>query len=751
MNFPRQFIRATQAHATLENPVPAPYFRKTFSMEKTPDSAEILITALGFYELTVNGHPVTQSVLAPFITAPNDIVTYERHNVTHLIKAGTNVIVARLGNGFQNTEIDIWAFDKATWVGPPCFAMSLEMDGTQLESDTTFACAPSPIVYDGLRYGEIYDANREKDFVGIHNPDYDDTHWPKAQAAPTPAGEATLNEALPILPQGRIKPVSVTPHQDGYLYDFGINLSGVFELCITGQAGQAVELFMGEWLKNGQFTQENIHFARAKHGPTQYVKYICAETQTPAVYTPTFTYFGYQYILVKGLTEAQATPDLLTAIILHTDLKETGQFTSSCETLNQLQLMTRRSTLFNFHHFPTDCPHREKNGWTGDAALSCEHTLLNLNPEKNYAEWLKSIRKAQNDAGALPGIVPTGGWGFTWGNGPAWDCVLTYLPYFTYKYRGDKKILSDNATAIFRYVHYLSVNINPRGLIDLGLGDWCPAGESGANNHKTPAEFTDTVICMDICEKAAFIFDVLGWGLQRDFAQALYEKLRKNARERLIDWGTYTAFGACQTAQAMAIFYHVFEPGEKPAAFARLLQIIQQNGNKLDFGILGGRVLFHVLADFNRADLAYEMITTPDFPSYGYWVAQGLTTLPENFARKEAPQWSLNHHFFGDITNFFITKLGGIRVNPTGRDANEVAVAPHFIDALTSVDTYTHIPPGKVSVSYTKKDGGINLNITLPPQGRGCVTLPPGYAFEGGKAFAYVQEGTHHFQIRQIP
>ena len=750
MSYPKNFICATREFATLENPVPAPYFRKTFQVDKLPAKAEILITAFGFYELTVNGSPITHGFLAPFITSPNDLITYDRYDVADLLKPGKNVIVLRLGNGFQNTQITVWDFDKASWLGAPCFAMSLEMDGTRFESDTSFTCAPSPIIYDGLRYGEFYDASREKDFEGIHAADFDDSHWAKALPAPTPAGEATENESLPILPQGHIEPLSVVKHQEGYLYDFGINLAGIFELNITGKPGQVIDLYMGEWLKNGQFTQENIQFANVKYTSTQHVKYTCADTVAPAVYTPTFTYFGYQYIYVTGITEDQATPDLLTAIILHTNLQETGNFTSSCETLNQLQRMTRRSTLFNFHHFPTDCPHREKNGWTGDAAISCEHTLLNLNPEKNYAEWLKSLRKAQNEAGALPGIVPTGGWGFVWGNGPAWDCALTYLPYFTYKYRGDIKILSDNATAIFRYVHYLSVNLNPRGLIDLGLGDWCPAGKDDASKYKVPTEFTDTLICMDICDKAAFIFDELNWTMQRDFSLFLHAKLRRNARATLVDWGTHTAFGACQTAQAMALFYNLFEPGEKPAAFNRLIQIIEQNNNKIDFGILGGRVLFHVLADFGCADLAYEMIATPDFPSYGYWVAQGLTVLPENFARKEDNPWSLNHHFFGDIYNFFITKLGGIQINPTGRDLSEVNISPKFIPTLTTLDTYTQIPPGKVSLSYEKKDGQIHINLTLPPKTHGFLTLPTGYTLEDGKAYAPIKEGTHSFIVQRV-
>lgn len=154
---------------------------------------------------------------------------------------------------------------------------------------------------------------------------------------------------------------------------------------------------------------------------------------------------------------------------MNSDLKERGGFTCSDPTVNTLQELTRRSDLANFYYFPTDCPQREKNGWTADAALSSEHLLLNLSPETSYREWMRNICKAMDDRGALPGIVPTGGWGFHWGNGPAWDNVLLYLPYFVYLYRGDKTILEESAASILRYLHYLTTRVNEEGLIKIGL------------------------------------------------------------------------------------------------------------------------------------------------------------------------------------------------------------------------------------------------------------------------------------------
>ena len=205
--------------------------------------------------------------------------------------------------------------------------------------------------------------------------------------------------------------------------------------------GQKIEMLFGEHiLPNGQFTVDNLTFnyAHFAHLPfyTQKDTYIC-KGEGIEEWSPSFTYHGYRYVLVSGITEEQATKDLLQYRVMNTELNEIGNFSCSDPILNKLQKMVRVATLANFYHFPTDCPHREKNGWTADAALSVEHTLLNLTPENNYKEWEAHLCAALNEAGALPGIVPTGGWGFHWGNGPAWDQALLVIPYMLYKYRGD--------------------------------------------------------------------------------------------------------------------------------------------------------------------------------------------------------------------------------------------------------------------------------------------------------------------------
>jgi len=749
MQFPKNFICATDDFCDLNHSVPAPYFRKTFVLDDIAQNAEIIICGLGFYKLFINGVNITKGELAPYISNPDDVLYYDRYDITRLLAKGSNVIAVLLGNGMLNAFGGyVWDFEKALFRSSPKVALQANIrlvggDPVAVISDESFRVSESPIQYDDLRCGEWYDANKEQ--PGWNTTDFDDSTWGYATKAICPKGEKVLCKANPVIIAREIKPVSITKKEDHFIYDFGVNLAGFCRLNIKGEKNQKVQYIHGEYLENGDLYVRNLQFIRPEymHLPPylQEIKYIC-KGDSLENYVPSFTYHGFRYVSIHGITEEQATTELLTYLVVHSDLREIGGFCCSDDTLNKLQQMTRNSTLSNFVYYPTDCPHREKNGWTGDASISAEHTLLNLNPEASYREWLRNIRKAQNEAGTIPGIVPTGGWGFDWGNGPAWDNVLINLPYYTYIYRNDKEILKENATAIFRYIHYLTTRMDENNLLAIGLGDWCSPDHP---DHKAPLVLTDSITSMDICSKATFIYDVLNMDLQRDFCQRLTDKLRSAIRARLIDKSTMTVAGNCQTSQAMALYYGVFEPCEKQAAFQVLLDRIWECGNHIDTGILGARVIFHVLTDFGYSDLAYDMITLPTAPSYGEWVARGETSLSESFASNPIRLDSGNHHFFGDISNWFIQNIGGIRLNPHRNNHNEVNIEPHFIEKLTGAKAYHEAPAGKIAVEWKRKQDSICLCVSVPYGMTGKICLENFYQFEDGLSERILENGVHEY------
>ncbi|MCL2361367.1 MAG: glycoside hydrolase family 78 protein [Defluviitaleaceae bacterium] len=710
MNFPLNFIAATREYNDFKKYVPAPLLRKEFFIETVPAKAEVLICGLGFYELYINGKRINK-LLAPYIANPDDILYYDKYDIREYLRKGENVIGIVLGNGILNAfSGKAWEFDIARFRAAPKVALKLEADDFSFESGEDFKVSSSPIFFDEYRCGEHYDARLEQ--PGWNLPGFDDSNWATAIPATMPYGEPKLCMADPIVITQELKPAKISKLEDGYIYDFGINMAGVCKLRINGRPGQQVNLCHGEHLVDGKLDMKSLAYFTPE-GYFQKDIYICKGSGQEE-YTPRFTFHGFQYVWVTGITDEQATEDLLTYLIMNSDLKERGGFACSDEVASTLQLLTRRSTLSNFYYFPMDCPHREKNGWTGDAAVSAEHILLNLNAETSFKEWLHSVRKAQNELGQLPGIVPTGGWGFTWGNGPAWDCVLVYLPYFTYVYRGDTEILAENATAIFRYVHYLS-NVIQRdgGLVAVGLGDWAPPGVE-FHEHKCPVNVSDSIISMDICEKAAFIFGILEMESEKAYAEAQAKILRRNIREQLIDHETMLVAGNCQTSQAMGLFYNIFEEKEKEKAFARLLKLIEAADGHMDTGILGARVIFHVLTAFGHSNLAFKMITQPTYPSYGNWVARGATTLWEHFHPEGGPVYSQNHHFFGDISAWFIKRIAGIQYNPTGKNHKEVLIKPDYIGCLDYAEAFHITPYGKIEVKWERKPEGVELYTKVP-------------------------------------
>ena len=719
------FIKATEKYNTFEESVPAYYFRRAFSVARAV-RVKITVAVCGFYELYLNGARITRGFLSPYISNTDDYIYGDEYDVS--LQAGENVIGVLLGNGLQNNPGGyIWDFDKAPFRSAPMFALAVrEGERVLLDSRDGFKVAPSPIRADDYRFGEYYDANFEID--GWNRAGFDDTAWQPALPAKAPDGELRVADIFPIVKERELAPVEIIPCADGYIYDFGMSNTGVCRLTVKGEKGQRIELRHADSLKDGDLNLVQVWFKRKLWERDRHIvhcdTYVCRGEGTE-VYVPTFTYHGFRYVKVTGITEAQATKDLLRFLVYHTDLDTRGGFYCSDPIANTLQENTRRSIISNFHHFPTDCPQREKNGWTADAALSAEVTLLNYTPERNWREWLRNICKAQSEAGALPGIVPTGGWGFEWGNGPAWDGVLVYLPYFTYLYRGETAMITDVAQAILKYLRYLRTRCDARGLLAIGLGDWCHVG---GIEPKAPLVVTDSIISMDIATKAAALFDAVGMEEEAAFARAEAGAYRAAIRAHLIERETQTVQGACQSSQAMALFYGAFEECEKKTAFERLLGFIHGADDHIDLGVLGGRVIFHVLSRFGYADLAYKMITREDYPSFGNWVKRGATTMWEDFFPERTD--SMNHHFWGDISAFFISEVAGIRLNPTGRDVTEVEIAPHFIAALEHASAYHVAPAGKISSAWRREGEDILLTLELPDGMRATLSVEDGCVSE---------------------
>ena len=763
MKFSERFIKASREMCDFDRHVPAPYIRKSFMLDMEPERAEITICGLGFYELYINGRNITKGPLAPYISNPDDVCYYDHYDLAGLLKKGKNAVGILLGNGFRNAFGGIvWDFDKASCRGAPTVAFCLEAaDGQksfEMEADETFRVHPSPILFDDERMGCRYDARYE--IPGWSEPDFDDSSWACALSERKPRGIAKLCEAEPITVREELKPVSITYHEEmpycyestkndappytgavakqAYVYDFGVNSAGVTRLTVKNAApGQTVTIRHAEDLVHGDVSVNTTVFLR-KSAVRRYIEYgqtdvyICKGGDE--TFTPVFKYDGFRYAIVEGLTPEQADSGALTFLVMNSGLKERAGFSCSDPVINQLQTCARRSDLSNFYYFPTDCPHREKNGWTGDASVSAEHMLLNLTAEKSLREWLHNIRLAQREDGALPGIVPTGGWGFAWGNGPAWDSVCVNLPYYIYRFTGNREVILENAGMIMRYLYYISRRSDERGLIAVGLGDWLDPFEKERGGIASPLCVTDSATVYDLSGKAAFLFSQAGLTREADYALAFANDIRNSFRKHLIDPETMTVAGNCQTSQAIAIETGLFDDSELPLARRRLVEIIHRDHDVNTCGMIGLRYVYHALVHAGETDLAYKLITSTSRSCYGYWVAHGATSLWECFTDMDvSAEGSKNHHFMGDISSLFIQEFAGLKPNPRCDDVNACEISPHFVKSLVYAEAYFLAPLGKISVRWDRVPEGISIRICAPKEIKGKLVLPEGYRLADGR------------------
>ncbi len=757
LEFSDKFVCATRERCTVNNHVNAPVMRKSFVLKAKPEKAEILICGLGFYDLFVNGEKITKGYIAPYVSNPDDIIYYDLYDIAEKLTEGENVIGVVLGNGLNNPMTKSWDFYAAVYSCSPRVAFSFKAecgDETSEFDATGMKCKESPITFDNFHYGVRYDARLEED--GWCSAGFDDSGWRDVIAAEKPRGYARLCMAEPCVVKEELAPVSVRageldkmtwnrwyngyhdgypedpcPLSGGYLYDFGKNTAGIFRFKIkNARPGQEISFQCGEYLTDeGKLTYTNIKFF-----PDGYVQrdiYTCRGGAEEEIFVPMFTYHGTRYIYVYGIDEEQATSEALTFLVMYSDIEKRAYFNCSNETANKLFEAITNSNISNFHYYPTDCPHREKNGWTGDAATSSEHMILTLSVENSWREWMNNIRAAQNEAGEIPGIVPTAGWGFKWGNGPAWDRVMFDLPYMAYIYRGETDMIKENRHMMMRYLDLMASRIDSDGLVffghENGLGDWVPVGTTNSAAYQTSFVYTDNVMVYDMCRKAEMMFNAVGSDLNAAYAKALGERIRMALREKFIDFGSMTTVCRSQTGQAMAIYYGIFDEGEMGIAAKKLVELIKMSDGDFEGGYLGIRVIFHVLAMYGEFELAYNMIMKDSFPSYAYYINMGFTSLPEVFCKSKDMCLSHNHHFLGDVNHFFMRHVLGINVNPYCDDPNRIIIKPIFACDLDFAEGSYEAPGGRLEVKWSREGENVRLCVKNDESIKVEIRLPDGY------------------------
>jgi alpha-L-rhamnosidase len=709
----------------LSKVLPSPFFRKTFTIDQVADDTVLRICGLGYYELYINGQKVGDHVLDPVVTHYDKKVFYVTYNISKYLVKGVNVIGVILGNGWYNCHTP-GTFDKASWRDYPKFLLEMDINGEcVLASDQSWKFSSGPVLFDGLRNGETYDARLELN--RWLEPDYNDIDWERAARVPPPGGVLEEQTMPPCKVMRTLSPVMQWDIMGGTVYDIGQNMAGWVRIRVCGETGAKVTLRYGERLNESRCVDQTTiaQYVLGEPDKFQTDRYIL-KGDGVEVWEPRFTYHGFQYVQAK--IEGNAKIEKLEGRVVHTAFEKIGKFKCSDKLINKLQNCTEWSYVSNFVGIPTDCPHREKNGWTGDAQLAAETGLFNYSSASSYAQWIDSIASVQRPSGQLPGIVPGVGWRYNWGGGPAWDSALLLIPWYIYLYTGNDSVIQKHYNAMKKYVDYCTYMADNH-IVKFGLGDWCHVD----HERIVDTALTDTSYYFCNAMLMAKFAGMTRRSEDQKYYSELAAKIKESFNARFYKGNGSYAKGE-QTAMGCALYQGLAEESEKNAVIEALIKSVKENGNKPDFGVLGAKYVPRVLADNGQIELAYKLITQPEFPGWVNWLNQGATTLWENWDGRN----SLNHIMFGDISAWFYQYLVGIMPDPENPGFRKLLVKPQPVKALDWVNAEYHIPAGKLEISWKKNRDKFDLNITTPVET--MLVMPDGPTYD-------LPKGQHNINI----
>ena len=673
----------------------APVFTKSFTLKKSFKSAKLLICGIGFYKALINQSEITDTLLDPPFTAYDKRCYYNCYDVEGFLKEGENTITVTLGNGWYNQqEADAWNFNTASWKASPQLICELICDGESvLLSDSSWQCTTGAIVFNSLRGGESYNAT-----LGY-------SPFNNASVSHGPGGELIPFEGTPIRVTELIKPAETEKYDRHHFYDFKAAISGNVHIKVKGERGTKVKITYGErrTVDANLNTSEikSCMVGRPRFQTDEYILSGNGEEEWHSI----FCYHGFSMVVIY--TKAEVLD--VTARVFHTDLKKAGSFICDDPLVTKLQSAILRSTRTNFHHMPTDCPHREKNGWTGDAALSCLQTIYNFDVKAAHLKYLDDIVDSQRPNGAISCIVPNSGWGHNWGTGTTWDYVLFEIAWQNYLFSGETKILEKYAPAMKKYLIFMD-RMSDNGVWKNGLGDWCPAKNCAVCS--TPALLTA------YAHQCYAVYAKVSKALKNSDEELWANKKASEVRSSFIK-NFADSEDRTLTFLAASVAFGLSDEPQK------LIDLLEEEIIKGDYhpncGIFGIKLLFNTLADWGKADLAWKVIHTSGYPSFEKMLQIGADSLTEEWHGKS----SLNHHMYSSVGDFFYRSIAGIHPDEDHPGFEKLTLRPRIPAELKAFSCSYPSPKGLIKVELKASilsvsvpdgvDASLELNGKLSP------------------------------------
>ena len=695
-----------------ERPPPAPFFRKEFSVSKQLASAKAYVTGLGYFEFYVNGKKQGDEVLVPNqtnygkrnylmetnIPLPDDFqeykVMYLAYDITDQLVPGKNALGAILGNGFYDAS-KYWSGSY----GSPRFIGQIHLDyqdGTSevIVSDESWRASTGPIIMDMVYYGEIYDARLEQ--PGWSSRGFDDSSWQTAAIREKPYGKLVAHTPYPDKITKRLEPVSVKKLDSGkYQVDFGEEISGWVKLIdVSGPPGHQIDI---KFISNTPSGDNSYIFGG----------------EGKRTYAPRFNWFVFSAVEIHNWP-GELTADQIVAEMVNTYVEESAEFQTSNQMFNDINEIWKRSQLDNMHGgIASDCPHRERSGYTGDAQVACATVMHNFDARSFYDKWIADMRGSQIvSTGYVPNCAP---WQPGCGGGVAWGAAICIIPWEFYLQYGALDVLQDNYQAMKSYVDYMKTWVDDQGIMLsqrkgkdgkvlkwFNLGDW-----SCVEDECPPDDMVHTYFfwkCVQILEQTAGILDQQQ---DQESYKILLQRTADAFHQRFYDPAAKT-YGA-NGGNIFALDIGVPEDNYSDVIDA-IKRNMEANDGHLDTGIFGTELLFETLSEHHMHQLAFEAMNKETMPSYGYWLEDGATTTREAWDGGG----SHNHPMFGGGLTWFYRNLAGMRPVPDKPGYKHIVFKPQPVPGMERVSYFNETVYGNAGISWEQTDQDLMVTVRVP-------------------------------------
>lgn len=701
-----KWITSSDSPTPLQGGNPATCFYNTFILDCL-DDVYLHVSGLGLHCVFINGVRLKNSVLEPAFTNYNKHIIFSQINLTPYLLKGENRIEIYVGDGWYNQNAkDAWRFHQATWRGEHKLFCAIEQQGNILiESDTTWKCSTDgPITRSALRLGETWDLRK--------TPSYSN----QAILTSSPNGKLVSNPMHSITACEILSPKSITKIGNDYLCDFGRNISGYISIKVPTHVGQTLTFIYGEKLKDNQIDNSSLNIYIKDDNVQYYQTDTCICKDEESYFQPAFVYHGFQYVMIKGLEQPLKSHEVF-AHFVRTAFPQTGKLTVSDKRLNTIQKMCIDSSKSNFLGFPTDCPHREKNGWTGDFQLAIDQYLYNFDAEQDIVKWLVDIEDCQLPNGAVPCIAPTDVniFGYAWGTGPAWDVAIFQIVWHLCNYKNATYLVARFFPMLQKYHNYIQSKAE-NNLVEFGLGDWYPPKDCPI--IETPLRLTDSCYYLLMTEYMSEFSKILG--IKDNYYSLLAKKIRKSIYTNYAkDKESLSSYSP--TALSALLFFSILPKEEQPYCYNLLLERLEKDKYTMKFGIFGVKYIFNLLGKHNRIDIIKKLLHNNKYPSFGNWIKNGAVTMWEDYEGRN----SRNHYMFSDVSAVFYRYIAGVYYKYKD-NIEQVTLSTLACKYVSSSSAKIQLSNGTLYFKWKKRKNLLYISYKIPANVKAILVYPNG-------------------------